>query len=373
MSARPQKRKKRGKSRDGGDPAAPSTEDWEQMTPYGKFIVTDSDGCENVFALGDTAVVLPNGVEVGDEIPMHDYWVARLVAIRGRPPPAPVRRRTKKTRLGRGSVKDTPAEDSDIWAKVHWFYSPKEVSALVKGFSASHCSKYERIYSHHAEIISALTFDALVPVVKFREDDPNQLPIAHDQFFVRYFLETARKHEVLCYARSSERPIGCICPHPYDLNDPDPLRVMHMCPQPSCRRFYHRACLLDHGHYTRARACMADLSVSSPDRGGKSSASPPSPLATHGAVATPSIPDGLRKRAAQPIIRGAALHGFGFGITGNCHAVMHARHLVQQDDWQDEFEALAEAMAMAMVDVRLQLADTDEELVFTCPYCAAPI
>ncbi|KAJ7098352.1 hypothetical protein C8R44DRAFT_811413 [Mycena epipterygia] len=239
-SAQGRKRKKGGKKggqtnvrAPGGDTSAPKPKEWKTMTQYGSFTVVDDEGQDHTFKLGDTAAVLPGRTKVGSQIPAHRYWLVKIIEIRGRSP-------SHKT--------------SEIWVLIRWYYSPKEVSCRIEGFNPSHCSKFERIYSDHSEVVSALTFDGLVPIVKFREDDPDQKPIGEEDFFTRYFLKTSSKMcEIELFSKNVQDPMGCICCGPYNLKSAASLDIQHMCPRPQCRRFYHSRCLLQHGHWTRKR------------------------------------------------------------------------------------------------------------------------
>ncbi|KAJ7179574.1 hypothetical protein C8R46DRAFT_1074131 [Mycena filopes] len=334
-SARNQtKRQKKTKERTGGNPAAPTQPQWAKMRPYGSFIVTDDHGQEVVFRLGDTATVLPDRTKVGAQLPIHKYWVVKITDIRGKQILA-----TKSRGL------QEKEKSTEYWIQIRWFYSPTEVSYRISGFQASHCSKYERIFSDHTELVSPFTFNELASVVKFREDDPHQHPIPSDQFFTRYFLETSSKQcEISNYVSDTSRSsMGCICGRPYNVNESELIHVMHMCPRPNSlpilmnlRRF-------------------------------------PSKSSKHAAL----LPPDLLRLAAQPIVRGAALPNLG--LAGNCRDVTYARRMVYAamlgaavpDTWADCVDLPA-----AIIEPHLPilvLDETGEELVFTCPTCLGPI
>ncbi|KAJ6591259.1 hypothetical protein DFH09DRAFT_197345 [Mycena vulgaris] len=361
----------------GGDLSSPTTKEWASMTSYGAFIVVDGDGKEHEFKLGATASILPGTAKVGKEREIHNDWVARILAIRGRDY---VPKKTTK-------AKSQPRVP-EFWVQVRWYYSPKEVSFRIEGFNESHCSKFERIISDHSEVVSALTFNGLVSLVKFREDDPDQEPIysdSGDKFFARYFLKTSLpRGEIESYSLKTftNKPAGCICGHPYDLKAKASLSIMHMCPRPRCRCFYHSACLLQHGHWTRKTHPLIRLS-SSPDTDDIPVLSPcrtqkPESDSLSEAIRgrSPELPDTLLTLAAQPIVRGAALRALGF--TGNSRAVVAARRLVYAAlengtavsyGWEKNAElAIVEPVLPA-----LQLDETGEALVFMCPNCSGPI
>ncbi|KAJ7661725.1 hypothetical protein B0H17DRAFT_1337162 [Mycena rosella] len=308
------------------------------MSKYGSLRVTDAEGRDHVFALGGTAAVLPDGIKVGRRIPAHKYWLVRILEIWGRDPPA----------FGAASGQRGA---QDIWVNVNWYYSPADAAHSVAGFKASHCAQYERIYSNHAEVISALTFD----------DAPHPFhPPPPAVFFTRYFLDTSASPtspcEMLSYATSPKREMACICGTPYDLNETSALHVMHMCPCPRCRRFHHACCLLERGHWTPTTHPLVRLAAS-PD--------------------TDELPPFWRP-ANTPIVRGAAFARLG--ITGNTRAVVAARRSVYAalhngtrppcawDAHLDLAALIVDSSVPALI-----LAETGEALVRMCPECKGPI
>ncbi|KAJ7265869.1 hypothetical protein B0H12DRAFT_173833 [Mycena haematopus] len=306
-----------------GDTTAPTHDEWESMTPYGSFSVPDDQGHPVLFVVGQTAAILPRQTRVGTQLPLQKYWFAKILAIRVRTQPS------KRARSRRKQVR-IQVQAPDVWVQINWFYSPTEVSYRIERFNPRHCSEFERIYSDHSDIISALTFEAPAPVIKFREDNPDQSHIPEGEFFSRYFLKTTSKQYEIYVMHSSMHPDDlCLCQCPYNVRDSDPLRVMHMCPRPNCRRFYHRSCLLEHGYWGPTTDPLLRLSCS-PDtdqfppqfmRCKAYSIGFPSPKTTD-----VHLPPNLLTLAAQPIIRGAALPNLG--ITGNSREVVYARRLV---------------------------------------------
>ncbi|KAJ7159963.1 hypothetical protein C8R43DRAFT_1177542 [Mycena crocata] len=130
----------------------PGPDEWAGMTPYGAFVVQDKDGCNHTFKLRDTAAVLPSGQKPGTQLPSSEWWHVKILAIRGR------------TQQGGHNNK---LLKPDIWVRINWYYDPREIR--VEGFlpisQSSHCSEYEKVYSDHSQLISAQTFNALVPVI----------------------------------------------------------------------------------------------------------------------------------------------------------------------------------------------------------------
>ncbi|KAJ7727965.1 hypothetical protein B0H16DRAFT_1589953 [Mycena metata] len=363
MSSSRPPRKRQKKTSVGGDLSAPTPAQWAKMTSFGSFVVTDAQGQEVVFRLGDTAAVLPGNKKIGEALELHKYWVVKIMAIRGKNILA------TKSRGTRGKGK------SEYWIKIRWFYSPTEVSWRIPGLQAAHCSKYERIYSDHSELVSALTFNELLSVQKFHEDDPDQPRIDCDQFYTRYFLKTSSKQaEISSYILKTSmdlgHSVGCICGKPYDVNSTELFHIMHLCPRPRCRRFYHSCCLLEHGYWTRMTHPLLRLS-NSPD-------TDEIPMfASNSSKYTARLPADLLLLAAQPMVRGAALDSLG--LAGNCHDVTYARRVVYAamqgtkvpDKWKDCVD-----LAAAVVDSHLPMLELDgtgEELVLMCPHCHGPI
>ncbi|KAJ7487225.1 hypothetical protein B0H11DRAFT_1114111 [Mycena galericulata] len=385
----------------------PTPAEWAGMIPYGAFVVTDAEGNDHIFKLGDNAAVLPAGTKVGTLLPSHEYWIARILAIRerntGHFPSKKRKRKSEQTKVTTivvlllFSVVDKEPQSPDIWVQIRWFYSPKEVPR-IPGFNESHCSRFERIYSDHSEIISALTFDALTQVIRFREDDPDQVPIGDEEFFTRYFLQTSSfPGEISSYVlRTSTHlaeSMGCICGGPYNLNDKSPLHIMHMCPRPHCRKSYHSSCLLEHGYWTILTHPLIRLACS-PDTDHTPAFSPGNhehPIRPRSVDASctarstppPRLPDDLLTLAAQPIVRGAALPALG--LTGNCRAVVLARRIVYAALQPENATPVPRAWKESVINLDLDAAivhrhlpalkreETGEDLVFVCPNCYGPI
>ncbi|KAJ7481769.1 hypothetical protein FB451DRAFT_136965 [Mycena latifolia] len=409
-SAPTRKRKKVQKEsvRLGSDAFSPTLKEWSTMQPFGSFLVEDADGNYNKFTLGDRATILPGGIKVGKPLDLHRFWVVKILAIRGRPCVGSAPRKTAKAKMKgclpqidqlTASSNPFQLQDPDVWVKIRWYYSPKEVSYRIPGFTDSHCSKYERIYSDHSEVVSARTFNEVVSVAKFREDDPDQAFIDNDDFFTRYFLKTSSKRfEIESYSLKTSThlsdSVGCICGGPYNIKNKASLQVMYMCPRPHCRRFYHSACLLQSGHWTQMThplirlSCSPDtdelpvlLSCPSIRQHPKSDS-----VGCFGPVPEaidefdPQLPENLLKLAAQPIVRGAALHALGFA--GNSRAVVSARRFVYAaiqkgvsvpDGWENNLGLDLDAAMVEASLPALKLADTGDPLVLMCPNCSGPI
>jgi hypothetical protein len=236
--------------------------------------------------------------------------------------------------------------------------------------------------------------------VKFHEDDPHQVPIDDDEFFTRYFLRTSSSEgEIESYSTRLVDSVGCICGAPYNLKDKDPLHVMYMCPRPDCRRFYHGACLIEYGHWTRAThpllrlLCSPDINelpFLPPCRSKRSRqkktdsdtcvSDPVRFLSDAIAALSPPLPEDLLLLAAQPIVRGAALPDLSF--TGNSRAVVSARRAVYAavnkavafpPEWAKDVDVDVEAALVDTLLPALKLEDTGEALMLMCPNCSGPI
>ncbi|KAJ7242017.1 hypothetical protein C8J57DRAFT_1368103 [Mycena rebaudengoi] len=388
---RKNKKRRRQTQDEGKDPVAPTPDEWQIMKPCRTFtaeIQGDPDGV--VFRVGDTAAILPAGTIVGTVVPLENYWIAKIMEIRQ----ISYVDDTPKRSQSPHSSKCEP-RDAHTWVRVIWFYSPSEIPRQVKLFDAGHCSPYERIWSDHSQIISSTTFDCAVPVMKFREDDPDQKPIGDREFFTRYFLQTSTSsfNLMTCTLKTSahlEGSAGCLCGRPYDLTANSSMRVMHFCPRPHCRRSYHTSCLLENGSWGHKSHPLICLS-SSPDIDEIPTFAPhilaPDEPSEKGTLLTkdcclpdtiPLFPDGLLNLASQPIVRGLA----SLGIAGNTAAVVAARRLVYTalksgrpvpEDWAANMPMDVQLAIVEDSLPVLQLDETGEPLILTCPNCTGPI
>ncbi|KAJ7895964.1 hypothetical protein B0H14DRAFT_2679809 [Mycena olivaceomarginata] len=344
-------------------PNRPSPAEWAKMIPYGTFSVADDQGQPLFFTVGDTASVLPNKTTIGTRLPANRYWHAKILAIRAR------RQSSLKSRRS-DPVQTRPP---DVWVQINWFYSPTQISYgnYIPGFRSGHCSKFERIYSDHLDCISALAFVAVTPMIKFRQDDPDQQPILDELFYYRYHLQTTtHSFSMQVYSRTDPDDVGLcgLCRAPYDVKNTDPLHIMHMCPRPNCRCFYHRSCLLEEGYWGPTTDPLLRIS-SSPDE-------LLSKTQSVGFEAM-NVPLDLLTLAGQPIVRGAGLPALG--ITGNSRDVVYARRLVYAamqgtavpDAWEDHVDIAASLVSSHLHPI--QLEETGDDLMLACPNCHGPI
>ncbi|KAJ7241993.1 hypothetical protein C8J57DRAFT_1368031 [Mycena rebaudengoi] len=296
--------KSKSANRQYGEPTAPKPEVWATLERHGAFIVTDEDGEEHSFKINDVATVMPPR-DISDVDDICEYWVAKIKAI------------------------GTTA-DGEVWVEINWYYTPDDVHIKLPSFDASRCSKYERLYSHHSEVISSLTFNAVVPMAEFVEDSPEQPRIPLEHLFCRYFLDTKLKAfrilpyvyaEALAYTSlSHEESLDvelnrCICDVPYNTRREEGLEnIMHWCPHPRCRRAYHRVCLVNDSPQAHVSAILFARLANSPD-GEKVD------VTNHDVLSR--LPADLVGLAVQPIVRGGK-----YGIAGNVAAVVLARRVV---------------------------------------------
>ncbi|KAF8878062.1 hypothetical protein BD779DRAFT_1676985 [Infundibulicybe gibba] len=323
------KKTKKSQSSKGGDPEAPTESEWRDMDSYGSFILSEAGSTvQYPFKKGNTALILPFGREAKEEIEVHKFWVGKIKEIRAR-------------------------NENDVWVRVQWYYSGRDVSAIVKSFDHRSCGKYERILSDHYDFVSTQCFDGLTTVASFNETDLEQEFIPNDVFYCRYTFE----HKIrLIEPKPGEGT--CICGKPYS---PDDKRtVMHFCPRPGCRRAYHQNCLVKAKSKAPAERELA-LLVTSPETDDVFSLSDLSPItpssrkrrrmnntqSQRGPTAEElleELPEELVEMAQQPMVRSAAF-GAG-GVAGNIASVARARRMVYEtiagdqlpDDWVDTFD-----------------------------------
>jgi hypothetical protein len=328
----------------GGDPDAPTAEEWSKMVRYGSFIAYDEDKIQYRFTTGDIALILPYGKQHGIED--WEYWVAKIKEIR--------------TRDG----------TTDVWVRVQWYYSGEDVSSLVSSFDSSHCGRYERIFSDHMDLVPSLVFDGVTTVVKYNESNLSQVPVGKHQFYYRYILEYKRR-TIIPKPRST-----CFCDKPYAPEDKSAL--MHFCPRPSCCRAYHARCLEEKGFFTTGESHRGiALLASSPNSDSpvslseiSSSQNLPKRSKPNSKRARPqknpeellaALPSDLVATAQQPIVKGAG------NIAGNILEVINARQIV--------YDAISgDAEALDNWDANnTNIHTTKQMLPFFCPECGGAI
>ncbi|KAJ6562461.1 hypothetical protein B0H19DRAFT_1144620 [Mycena capillaripes] len=292
----------------GRDEGAPTAQEWAAMAQYNTFEVQDEDGKGYAFSVNDIARVLPHGYKVGAAINTHQYWIGKILDVRANNP-------------------------NDVWVRVHWFYSARDAAGVDRTFDPSHCGKYERLQSNHVDCVSSSAFDGLAPVKHYDETNLNQEPILPNEFYYRYTIHISDK------SISPTPRATCDCNCLYNPSDTAENSVMHFCPQPACRKYYHRGCISSKGTITPCD--RTDFLLSDPDTGAalplneSASAEPPKKrrrashttavsanLTAFGALLK-ALPPVLLSAAAQPIVRGGV-----FGVAGNVAAVIAARRVV---------------------------------------------
>ncbi|KAJ7216428.1 hypothetical protein GGX14DRAFT_441494 [Mycena pura] len=285
---------------------APTAEEWARLPQYTTFQLSDVDGVGHDFSEGDIACVLPHGCKAATAINEPDYWVCKILQVRAR-------------------------NERDVWIQVHWFYSAQDAARLIPTFKPSHCGQFERLQSNHLDCISSSAFDGLASMIHYDEADLDQDSIPADEFYYRYTIDIEQK------TISPSPQATCICDHFYKPSDISPLSRMHLCPQPGCRKYYHRRCIENES--SGAGRTRLDFLMHDPDTGvplmlpsdESASAGPPSKkrrrksqsAAAPSAAALSALPPLLVRAAAQPLVRGGAC-----GVAGNIAAVVAARRLV---------------------------------------------
>ncbi|KII91778.1 hypothetical protein PLICRDRAFT_173581 [Plicaturopsis crispa FD-325 SS-3] len=311
----------------------PSQAEWDKMVKFGVFEI-DNDGVQVPFKVGDTALILPEGKSPEEPMEEHEYWVGKIKDIRQR-------------------------ADQEVVANVQWYWSPDEVAQHDKSFDASHCGKYERIYSDQRNFVSSFSFNEVTSVKPFSETDVDQPSINANEFYCRYRYDHVKRQVIAEPAGMST----CTCNDPYNPDDTDP---MHFCSwektsAPSDRDLRLLATSPDTDE-------VVDLSaISAPKprekkRGRPSKAKPP-------LVDLSSLPGPLVKVAQLPITRG----GHGGSIAGNVASVVKARRMVYaalaaggevEDGWEEELD-------IKRVLARRKAASKGTP--FLCPECGGPI
>ncbi|KAL1748294.1 hypothetical protein HDZ31DRAFT_30113 [Schizophyllum fasciatum] len=375
------------------DPEGPTPGEWRRMKINTKLVVADDDKKCHDFHVGDFVQVLPEDATQDDipELEWSQFWVGCIREMRSR--------------------KKEGMMDSEAWVQVQWLYSPDDVSTLrAKEIKArlkkpyqnvSRFSPYERFWSSHKDVISALCLNDVIRVYDFREADVDAPPIPPETIFIRYNLDTHTGHFSPASTSRNKAAHNCACGTPY--NTGDPSERLRFCPRPACRRAYHESCLdpyptagfadtralflTSHPHKNRPvdmRGEPRDMPPQSSGGKGKGKGR------GKGAIKASAIydaegqetqevaellPERLLSLAGRPIVRGG---GRGGGVAGNVHAVCRARLKVYEiastglpdDDWEDEFvDALAEDDAL----IEEEEEGEGELTVYQCPRCVGPI
>ncbi|KAJ7880858.1 hypothetical protein B0H13DRAFT_2345401 [Mycena leptocephala] len=133
--------------------ASPTGSNWEALEQLGSFIIGKETDKEETSYLKNqcSATVVPPGTRLKSKnilLEVEQLWITKIKEIR---------------------------VNIDGQTKVNWYYSPSNVKEHMPSFDVSRCAKYEHIYSHHSEVISALTLYRPLPMVDFLEDDPDQV------------------------------------------------------------------------------------------------------------------------------------------------------------------------------------------------------
>ncbi|KAL4264963.1 hypothetical protein AB1N83_004510 [Pleurotus pulmonarius] len=268
------------------------------------------------------------------------------------------------------------SDEPEVWAYVQWYYSGADANKLTDTFDRTLCSNYERIISDAYDYVSSSSFEDVVKVKRYYEDSLEQKDIEDAEFFYRYRLGHRTK-EISRFTHQDDpgevqellRTPGsntCICKNPYSPSATSVL--MHFCPRPSCRRWYHAKCLKgiksmlklkntdpEAGRRYLATSPFTDASMRLPGDDDVPASRPTKKRRTnHTVTITPidnsqdpecraryeALPDDLLEAAQQPIVKGRAL-GSGH-IVGNIRLVALARKAVYEiidgDELEDDWE-----------------------------------
>ncbi|KAH7882991.1 hypothetical protein F5I97DRAFT_1978297 [Phlebopus sp. FC_14] len=333
-------------------PDGPTRSEWEAFQRFRSFIVHDNDGDKHEFKLGDTAYIVPyKARSLDNSLSWEEHWIAKIREI-------------------------AAANAEEVWVRVQWFWSPDEVSQVIKSFHPEFCGQYEKIFSDNHDIISSQCFAGLVEVKRYNEQNLEQLGIGDDDWFFRYNFEYTAKR-----INPKVATVACICGKPYA---PGTDEIVHFCPRPTCRTGYHQSCLLERGFeepvsmersyqllQTWAETVATAKSLVMPplkkhqktstEMGGHADAGPSaeSPFAY--------FPSDLLAIAQQQIIKGTKAGG----IVGNVAPVVAARSIIYRsltgdgsmpENWEN------------MLDLGAAPAELQQGLPgLLCPGCGSPI
>ncbi|KAJ7165133.1 hypothetical protein C8R46DRAFT_1098251 [Mycena filopes] len=296
----------------GREQNAPTAQEWPTMRQYNTFQVSDDQDVGHDFSMGDVVSILPNGRRVGAPIQEHEYWTCRILDVRAR-------------------------NETDVWIRIEWFYSAQDAALENSEFNPGHCGQYERLKSNHTDCVSSSVFNGIKTMKHYDETNLDQAPIFTDEFYYRYTISLPG-HSI-----SPAPTATCICGCLYDPSDAAAGSVMHLCPRPNCRKYYHAGCISPSKGKRKSTPTAphqrVDFLLTDPDTGvalelplnESASAEPPqkrrraSPVADPTAFSAPiaGLPQQLVRAAAQPLVRGGKL-----GVAGNVAAVIAARRLV---------------------------------------------
>jgi len=232
----------------------------------------------------------------------------------------------------------------------------------------------------------------ITSMTRLTDHDISQKYISRQEFYCRYNFEflarqlTPKQSEEVCPT----------CEVPYSPDDSNPDSLMHFCPRPSCRTFYHQRCLEPSGGRNRSTQSLQrimawpdiDESISIAELASRLS----SPLTrrrrkwnTDGQTITSdeasgitleflgTLPGDLVRVAEQPIVRGAAF-GPG-GISGNMASVVQARRVIYQtlqgsslpDDWDSSINIMRSVVNLKMGSKKKVVP------ALLCPRCESSI
>ncbi|KAG1737550.1 uncharacterized protein EDB91DRAFT_482925 [Suillus paluster] len=322
----------------------PTDGEWKTMQVYGEFVVVDEDGNHHSFSRDETAFILPEGMLPDENHHPTTYWIGRIKEIRARNP-------------------------QDVWARVQWYWSPREVATVIKSFDVSGCGQYEKIYSDYFDYVSTSSFCDHASVARYHEREVEQNVFDSDDFYHRYDLEYRARKIVPKVTFSA-----CNCTVPYN---PDRDPVMHFCPRPACRIAFHQECLVLPVPKLNKSARFRKFIESWPDTDEKLSVEElvdsrscrKRRKGLESSISDPleEFPEELVKAAQQQIVKGFQAGG----VVGNVREVVAARRLIYNSlldgstlpaDWKDK------------VDVEAAIPPNKRNFpVFLCPLCESPI
>ncbi|KAI0319356.1 hypothetical protein OF83DRAFT_819038 [Amylostereum chailletii] len=126
---------------------------------------------------------------------------------------------------------------SQVWALVRWYWSGTDIHNECKQLDTSSFGKYERCLSEYRDIVDILCINGRAKVLHYKDEAPDQqIATSNQTFYVRRAFDFAKSPPIF----HPMPALHCICKKPYN---PDKSGTMYYCPKPSCKTWWHTACL----------------------------------------------------------------------------------------------------------------------------------
>ncbi|OCH86732.1 hypothetical protein OBBRIDRAFT_796893 [Obba rivulosa] len=217
----------------------PTELEWARMDKYsavagGWNADTDSDSDSDISgSTGSSSSFSPEIMELrkgddvimlcGDKAKTDDVWIGKIDSIRAR-------------------------AEHDVWVRIGWYWASLDIAEYIKSFESTTFAPLERASSDNFDFVPVEDCIRATHVYEYDESDLEPPDLEPTSYFVRSHLWYKRRH-----LEPKPGALSCICFRAYNpfpkvllesLLDED---IMHFCPRSSCRRWYHRNCLLAQG------------------------------------------------------------------------------------------------------------------------------